>query len=130
MPSPPTCCMVCLHSHNSPGRWYNPNCSILALDRPTCIRSRFDAVRVIQELSAPAWGCYQHGNWSRRQRNQVGGEISGRVGEIFWTRRRNILDASAQYFGRVGEIATINTSVHVHAGVERVKSLLLLLSWC
>ena len=27
------------------------------------------------------------GNWSRRQRYHVGGEISGRVSEIFWTRR-------------------------------------------
>ena len=41
----------------------------------------------------------------------VGGEISGstghilgRVGEILWTRRRNTLDASAKYFGRVGGV--------------------------
>jgi len=52
-------------------------------------------------------------NWSRWQHYHVGGEISGRVGEIlgcvgetFWTRRRNILDTSAKsldalakYFG-------------------------------
>ena len=64
------------------------------------------------------------GNWSRRQRYYVGDEISrrvveilGRVGEIFWTRRRHISDSSAAFWsprrdkiGRLGNKYTFVAS--------------------
>ena len=81
------------------------------------------------------------GNWSRRLRYYVGGEISGRVGdilgrfgEIFWTRRRNILHSSAAFcsprrhkIGRLGKetvSATIFVDASANAFVASVGSLL------
>ena len=45
------------HSHNYHSRWNNANLAWLALDRPTCVHSRFNAVLVILASSAPAGRC-------------------------------------------------------------------------
>ena len=53
------CCIVCLipQSHIISGSFEYPHLSIIALDRPTCVRNRLSAFHVGQGFSAPAGRC-------------------------------------------------------------------------
>ena len=64
--------LVCIASHT-------PSFLSLNLRDQTCMKCR----RIFNSCGVNVVVDSFNGNWSRRQRYHVGGEISGRVGEIF-----------------------------------------------
>ena len=52
------CCVVCLMPQSQvSGSLENPHFNMFTFDRPTCVRNRLSAFRVVQGFSAPAGRC-------------------------------------------------------------------------